>query len=751
MSSALYRLGRFAARHPWRAIGLWLIAAIAVVGASSAWGRDLEDSFDVPGVDSQLAVDLLSSARSDQAGLTARIVALPLEGDWLDASTEVRTALSELQANVEALPHVIATNDPAGVLDSGSDTAMSAGALSPDGQVVLMQVQYPVLGALSATDLERLEDTVDSARAGGVLRVEAGGDLFFAFDEPEAGAELIGILAAMVILLLAFGSVIAMGLPIGLAIFGLALGVSSMSLVTYLVDIPSWVPDIGAMVGLGVGIDYALFVVTRHREFLARDLSVEESVGRAVATAGQAVVFAGGTVVIAILGLAVAGVPFMTAAGVATSIIVLIMVLASITLLPAFLGLAGHWINRIGIHRRGVHRSGNATQRSTWARWGAHVSGRSWEYAIGGTLLLLAMAVPVLSLRLGFPDEGTLPESTTQRRAYDLVADAFGPGLNGPLLIAIDISQDSTVVAPLATAIAADPGIAGVAPADIDPTAGVATLVAFPTSSPQDDLTVATIERLRSEVIPGALADSPARAHVGGQAANVSDVAGRVTERLPWFVAAVVVLSFLLLMVTFRSILVPLKAAILNLLSIGAAYGVMVMVFQWGWGKNLIGLEATIPIVSFVPMFMFAILFGLSMDYEVFLLSRIREEYLRTGDNDASVIHGIAGTARVITSAALIMISVFGGFVLGDDPTTKMFGLGLATAILIDATIVRIVLVPATMQLMGDANWWLPSWLDKRLPAIDIEGGAGLPLPARVEPVRPELVSTDAGRRDPTG
>ena len=721
MSSALYRLGCFAARHPWRSIALWLVAAIVVVGAAGAWGRDLEDSFEVPGVDSQLAVELLSTARSDQAGLTARVVAAPLDGDWRHASAAARVALVDLQARVEALPHVLGTNDPAGAMAAGDEVAVSSGVLSPDGTVVLMQVQYPVLEDLTAADLDRLEGVLDAARDGGVLQVEAGGDLYFSFSEPDAGAEVLGIVAAIVILLLAFGSVIAMGLPIGMAIFGLALGISSMSIVTYVIDIPSWVPDIGAMVGLGVGIDYALFIVTRHREFLARGLSVEDSVGRAVATAGQAVVFAGGTVVIAILGLAVAGVPFMTAAGIATSVIVLIMVIASITLLPAFLGLAGHWINRIGLHRRGLHHGDESEDRSAWGRWGVHVAGHAWTYAIGGTALLLLLAAPVLSLRLGFPDDGTLPESTTQRRAYDLVADGFGPGLNGPLLVAVDISEDATVVGPLATAIAADPGVHGVAPPEVDAEAGIATIVVFPSTSPQDDATVATIERLRSDVIPAVLGDSPARAHVGGQAANVTDVAARVTDRLPWFVAAVVVLSFLLLMVTFRSILVPLKAAILNLLSIGAAYGVMVMVFQWGWAKELIGLETTVPIVSFVPMFMFAILFGLSMDYEVFLLTRIREAYLATRDNDASVVHGIANTARVITSAALIMISVFGGFVLGDDPTTKMFGLGLATAIFLDATIVRIVLVPATMKLMGDANWWLPRWLDSRLPAIDVD------------------------------
>ena len=434
-------------------------------------------------------------------------------------------------------------------------------------------------------------------------------------------------------------------------------------------------------------------------------------------------VFAGGTVVIAILGLAVAGIPFMTAGGIAISVIVLIMVTASVTLLPAFLGLAGHWINRLAVRRITV-RDG-AAAGSGWRRWVTHVSGNAWVYPIGFTVLLLALAAPVLALRLGNPDDGALPESRTERRAYDLVAEGFGPGVNGPLVIAVDISQDARVVDPLRAAVLTDDGIAAVAPAEIN--AGVATLLAYPTTGPQDEATFDTVERLRADVFPSVLDRSPARAHVGGQTANVADVGGRVGDRLPLFVAAVVLLSFLLLTVVFRSVLVPLKAALLNLLSIGASYGVMVMVFQWGWGAGILGLESTVPIVSFIPMFMFAILFGLSMDYEVFLLSRVREHYVRTGDNDSSVIDGIARTARVITSAALIMIAVFLGFVLGDDPRIKMFGLGLATAIFIDATIVRMILVPAAMKLMGNANWWIPRWLDRLLPAIDAERQAGPP------------------------
>ena len=471
---------------------------------------------------------------------------------------------------------------------------------------------------------------------------------------------MIGLVAAVVILLLAFGSVIAMGLPIGMAIFGLALGISSMSLITYLIDIPSWAPVLGSMVGLGVGIDYALFIVTRHREHLALGMTVEEAAGRAVASAGQAVVFAGGTVVISILGLAVAGVPFMTAGGIAISVIVLIMVAASITLLPAFLGLSGHWINRLGLRSKNA-RSG-ATVDSGWQRWGTHVSKKAWAYAIGGSVLLLALTAPVLALRVGMPDDGALPDNRTERRAYDLVAEGFGPGINGPLVIAVDISQDPSVVQPLFGAIMADEGIAGVTPPDVNVAAGVATMVAFPTTGPQNDATLETVKRLRADVFSAVLDHSPARAHIGGQTASFADIGERVHDRLPLFIAAVILLSFLLLTLVFRSIVVPLKAALLNLLSVGASYGVIVMVFQWGWGASLIGLESTVPIVSFIPMFMFAILFGLSMDYEVFLLSRVRGEYIRTGDNAASVVHGIARTARVITSAALIMISVFLGF-----------------------------------------------------------------------------------------
>ena len=729
MSHLLYRVGRFCARRPWAMIGSWLVVSVLVISASGAFGRELEDSFEAPGVDSHQATELLTAAGSDQAGLTAQLVVTPRDerATFFDSADE-RAALADLQTGVATLPHVLGTSDPAGMLAAGSAVAVRRGAVSADGRVALVRIRYPVLEALRADDLENLKAFGAHAAAGSPLQVEMGGDLFFAFEEPETGTgELIGLVAAAVILLLAFGSVVAMGLPIALALFGLAFGISSMALITYLVDIPSWAPELGSMIGLGVGIDYALFLITRHREYLTRGMPVEESVGLAVATAGRVIVFAGGTVVIAILGLAVAGVPMMTAAGIAIAAIVLIMVIASVTLLPAFLGLAGTWINRLRVP--GIRARTGTEDGWRWRRWGEHVSRHAWAYAVGVTVLLLALTAPVLALRMGNPDEGALPETRTERRAYDLTAAGFGPGSNGPLIIAVDIARDPSVVEPLRDAVGADAGIAAVAPGDVDAAAGVATLAATPTTGPQDEATRDTLARLRNTVIPRVLGASPARAHIGGQTASFADVSDRVTDRLPLFIAAVILLSFLLLVVIFRSIVVPLKAALMNLLSIGASYGVLVMVFQWGWGAGIIGLESTVPIISFVPMFMFAIVFGLSMDYEVFLLSRVREEYLRSGDNDAAVIDGIAGTARVITSAALIMISVFLGFVLGDDPAIKMFGLGLATAIFIDATIVRMVLVPAAMTLLGDANWWTPRWLGRLLPAVDIDGPASLSMP----------------------
>ena len=730
LSKALLRLGASAARHPWRVIAAWLVAATLAVLAAVAFGGRTADSMTAPGLDSRRAAELIERAGTGQEGMTAQVVVTPLDGaaTFFDHDS-ARTALTRLQTEVKRLPHVLGTSDPAGALDARGDTTVRGGLVSADGRIAVVRVQYPDQSRLSAKDLDALVDLGDRLRAELPLRIEMGGNLFYAFSDPDGGAsELIGLLAAAAILFLAFGSLVAAALPIGMAVFGLTVGVATMTVLAGVTDVPTFAPVLGSMVGLGVGIDYALFVLARHREYLACGLDPQAAAGRAVATAGRPVVFAGGTVVVSILGLAVANVPFMTVGGVAVSIVVLTMVLASVTLLPAFLGAAGPRLARAGrigraLQTRKLGRlarrrdpAAGAAHAAGWRRWIGHVSQHPVPYAVGAAGLLLTATLPVLGLRVGLPDDGSLPHSRTERRAYDLVAEGFGPGTNGPLVIAADPTGDPGVLDRLVATVAADPGIASVAPTHIDRATGIATLVVFPTTSPQDKATADTIARLRTDVLPTAIGHGPARAHVGGAAASLSDVGQRTSQRLPVFVAAVLAMSFLLLMLVFRSILVPLKAVLLNLLSIGAAYGIMVAVFQWGWGGALIGLEATVPIVSFIPMFLFAILFGLSMDYEVFLLSRVREEYLRTGDNGTAIVEGVSGTARIITSAALIMVAVFLSFAVAEDPSTKMFGLGLATAIFIDATVVRMVLVPATMTLLGRTNWWLPKWLDRMLP-----------------------------------
>jgi RND superfamily putative drug exporter len=732
----LSRLGGRAARHPWRVITVWLLAAGLALGAAAALGGRATDSMTVPGLDSQRAADLLHAAGSDRAGMTAQVIATPKDGAAsFFAPGPARAALDGLQADIASLPRVLGTNDPAGALAGGRDAAVRSGSVSPDGRVVVLRVQYPDQTQLSADDLNALLAVQSREGVDSPLRVEMGGELFFAFsDQAGSAGELVGILVAAAILLLAFGSLVAAALPIGMAALGLAVGAGIITVLARVTDIPTFAPVLAGMVGLGVGIDYALFVLARHREYLVHGVEVHEAAGRAVGTAGQPVVFAGGTVVVSILGMAVAGVPFMTVGGFAVALVVLIMVIASVTLLPAFLGLAGTRINRFGLPRLLARRT---APDGGWRRWIGHVNRHPVPYAIGAVTLLLALAAPVLALRVGIPDDGSMPNSRTERRAYDLVAGGFGAGTNGPLVIAVDTAGDPTVLTRLAAVVAADPGIASVAPPQGDSRGGIASMIAVPTTGPQEKATADTVTRLRASVLPGVVGDGRAQAHIGGAAANLADIGRRVNDRLPAFIAAVLALSFVLLMLVFRSVFVPLKAVLLNLLSIGASYGVLVMVFEWGWGGRLIGLDVTVPVVSFIPMFMFAILFGLSMDYEMFLLSRVREEYVRSGDNGRAIVDGISGTARVITSAALIMVTVFLAFVFGEGPAIKMLGLGLATAILIDATVVRMVLVPATMTLLGRANWWLPAWLDRLLPRATADADhAPRDLPEDPQPAR---------------
>ena len=724
MARFLHRLGGAAVRHRKLVLAFWAILALGLFGVSRMAGGELSDRFSIPGAESQKALDLMVDEFPEMAGVTAQVVFHTEDGTFDDARNA--DLLADTMAEVRALPAIAEAPNP-----------LDIGAVSADRTIAMAYVQYEVQGIdLPAGAYEDLQDVLEDARADGV-QIELGGELVRYVERPETGpAEMIGIGAAVVILLLAFGSVIAGGMPIGLAIFGLATGFSAIMIAAVFTDVSTMAPILASMVGLGVGIDYALFIITRHRQHLAEGMTVEEAAARANATAGQAVVFAGGTVVIAICGLAFVGIPFIATMGYAAAIVVAVMVIASVTLLPALLGFAGlklaksslPWAKRREA-REAQERATGAEGRGGWQRWGNHVARHPWKYLIASSLVLLTLAVPVTSMRLGQTDAGDNPKDASSRKAYDLVTEGFGPGANGPLLLSADLTGDEAAdtasMRTLVDDLRADDGVLFALDAEVNEAGTAAVVMVIPKSAPEAAETSSLVHRIRDEIAPA----SGAEVYVGGLTATFIDVSDRVAERMPVFIGAIVGLSFLLLVLVFRSILVPLKAALMNLLSIGAAYGVVVAIFQWGWAKGLVGLESTVPIVAFVPMFMFAILFGLSMDYEVFLLSRVREEYLHSGDNTKSVTTGIATTARVIASAALIMISVFFGFVLGTDPIIKMMGVGLAVAVFLDATIVRLVLVPATMKLMGHANWWLPKWLDRILPNLDIEGDSGLPAP----------------------
>ncbi len=722
MSNWLYRLGRFSAARRTLVVAAWVVFALAMVGVDRIGGGGTVDNFAVPGVESQKAVDLLKVRFPERSGATAMVVFHTSGGAVTSPDSAAGIAATVQQ--VRALDHVVAVTEP----------LAGPRSMSSDGTTAFASVQFDGSAAdLGRGALDSLLGTAQPAEAAGV-QVEYGGELPTVLKERSTGpAEMIGIIAALIILFVTFRSVYSAILPLGVAVFGLVVGLSLVGLLGAVIDIPSVAPRLGTMIGLGVGIDYALFILSRHRDNLDAGVSNEESIGRTNATAGQAVVVAGGTVVVAILGLQLAGIPFVAALGYSASIVVAIAVAVAITLLPALLAVVGPRVLSRS-HRQTALRTAAAVESGTtgevdsghsgWVRWAHWVAHHPWRSAITATVVLLTLAIPVIDMRLGQADGGTDPTSTTHRRAYDLLADGFGPGFNGPLMLTIDLggAADATVLDTIAAAVSSDPGVRAVSPAAINAAGDTALMTAIPATKPQDRATSDLVHRLRDSVLPEAIVGTDTVVLVGGPTAGFIDQSDRISSRLMWFIGAVVALSFLLLMIVFRSLLVPLKAALLNLLSIGAAYGVVVAVFQWGWGRSLIGLDEAVPIASFVPMMMFAILFGLSMDYEVFILSRIREEYHRGHSNIDSVVVGLGATAKVITAAALIMISVFLGFVASDDPVVKMMGIGLATAVAVDATVVRMVLVPSTMALVGDPNWWLPRWLDRLLPHLDLDG-----------------------------
>jgi putative drug exporter of the RND superfamily len=734
MSRLLYRIGHFAGRHPWRVIMTWLVIAAAAFLLNQSYGGTADDNFKLPGVESAKAAEALEDKFPQETISTANII---FHSDAGLTRPEVKAAMAEARTELAAVPHVVEVSDP---YDARGPT------LSPDRRTGFTTLAFDTEKRVTAAQFEAAERATEPVRAAGV-QVEYDGGLGYAKGaEGGANSEMLGIALAVVILAVAFGSLVAMSLPVVTALVAILIGFSTIGVMSGAMAVPKIATIVAMMLGLGIGIDYALFILTRHRQHLAGGVSVPEAVGRANSTAGLSVLFAGVTVIVAITGLQLAGIRMLTVIGWASAVMVTVTMLAALTLLPAMLGLAGRRVNNLRIPF--VKPKPAYNPRSKSSRWSAKVVAQPLRYGAAAVVLLGVLAVPVFSMHLGIPDAGNDPAASTTRKSYDLIAEGFGPGVNGPLQVVIEMNgTDPSAIDGVGTALEDDPGIASVGAVALSPKGDLAAFAVTPTTAPQNAKTGELVERLRQDLLPDALRGTEAKPMVTGATALDVDLSDQLQQRMLWFLGAVIGLSFIILMIVFRSILVPLKAAILNVLSIGAAYGVVVAIFQWGWGAGLIGLDGSVPIMSLAPMLMFAVLFGLSMDYEVFLLSRVREQFQRHGDAKAAVVEGVGSTARVITSAALIMTGVFGAFVLDPDGTAKLFGVGLTVAVILDVTLVRMVLVPAAMSLLGKHAWWLPGWLDRILPDIHLEGDDAddLLLPTPTAP--PDLAATAHGAR----
>jgi RND superfamily putative drug exporter len=714
----LYWLGRASIRARWAVIVLWLAVAVVLHFAAASAGEDWNDNLTLPGTGSTRATDLLQ-ARLPQQAYGSIPLALRDPGGTIGDSKSTN-AINETVKNLNAVPHVTRVVSP---LDQGASAL-----LSKDRKIAYISVTLDIGSSDTSIDeAEEVLDAADPAKAAG-LDVAVGGYVGQKLSKPATeSSEAIGLAAAVVILIVAFGTVTAMALPIITAVIGLVITLSIITFIGHATDVPNISPTLATMIGLGVGIDYALFIVTKHKLQLAEGMEMDESIARACATAGGAVVFAGITVAIALCSLLVAGIPLVTTLGYTAAVAVVVSVLAATTLLPALLGVMGAHIHSLAVHLGTTHPDDQ--EPHGWARMARAVGRRPWPALIGSVIVLLILALPILQLRLGQSDTSAMPKSTTVRQAYDIITDGFGAGTNGPLLIAVQIPTPATGdptkdprITELQNAIATTPGVLSVAPVTVDKADTAAVFTAVAKTAPAASQTEDLVNNLRDNVIPKAVKGTGLTAYVGGQTAAYIDLAEKIGKKLPLMIAVVVLLSLVVLLLAFRSVVIPLKAAVMNLLSVAAAYGVVTAVFQEGWGASVVGLPHSIPIVSFAPLLMFAILFGLSMDYEVFLVTQMQEHYHESGDAKEAVVDGLAATGRVITSAALVMVCVFTSFVLNGDPTVKEFGVGLAFAIAVDATIVRCLLVPAVMELLGERSWWLPGWLDKVLPRISVEG-----------------------------
>jgi RND superfamily putative drug exporter len=729
---ALSRLARACAAHGWRTIAIWVVAVVAIAGAAQTVGGSLVDEFSLPGSDTQRVTDLLESRFPARSGDSADMV-FAVDSGRLDTGA-ARAAVTDAIAAAEEIP---------GVVDVGDPFAPGAGRLSDDGRIAYTDVRFstPAIDVDTAAVEQLQEDARAAGEAAGV-QVEFGGAVIANAEPPSTGiSELIGILVAMVILFVMLGSAVAMSLPIALAISSVAIGISLITVAAGVWTFNSITPTLATMIGLGVGIDYSLFIVTRFRQALHDGRSPLDAATVAASTAGRAVIFAGVTVAISISALAVLGLDFITKMGLGAAITVGVAVVAAVTLLPAILGLLGHRIDR-GRLPFMRHRDDSEATRdgSRVARFGRFVTRRPWVTGGAAVLFMLVLALPAATVQLGSSDAGANPVGTTTRAAYDLLAEGFGPGFNGPLLVAVDQRADPGAADALAAAIRDTDGVASVSEPAVNEAGDTAVITAYPTTSPQSEETAELVHDLRDRVVPGALQGTGASAFVGGQTAAYEDIASILEGRQPVFLLTVIGIIFVLITMAFRSVVVAAKAALTTLLSALAAFGVLVAVFQHGWGASLLGVDSTGPIESFLPVIVFAILFGLSTDYEVFIMSRIREEYVGGRSARASIDHGIAAIGRVVVACALIMCAVFFSFLLGDERAIQEFGLGLGVAIALDAFVVRLVIVPAVMHILGDRAWYMPRWLDRVLPRITIEPPeAPAPgTPARIGDPAPE-------------
>ncbi|MFD8755178.1 MMPL family transporter [Kitasatospora sp. NPDC059577] len=723
-------VGRWCARRPKRVVAAWLLLAAAALTALATFGRVTSEAVSIPGSDSQAARDLADRAfPAPASGKQPVLLHTPAGGPALtDPATAA--AVRSAAAAVAAVPHVAAVTtpyDPAG-----------AGAMSADGHTAYLSVELDVTGreVTPATTAAVLAAAAPATAAG--VEVTPGGYLAAAVDKGSTGrSEAIGLGAALVILTLTLGSPVAAALPLLAGVIGLGIALPVLGLAGHLMDVPEAGETIAAMIGLGVGIDYTLFGLTRFRDLRAAGAGIEDAAVRTTAGSGKSVAFAGSAVVAALAGLALGGLPLLYALALAPAIAVVTALGVNLTLLPATLVLLGRRLTpRAAAPAPGGRPRG-------WGRIAALVAARPWPLLLAGLALLGALAVPAARLHLGQLDAASKPAGSMSRTAYDRMAEAFGPGANGVLQV-VDVlpapapagTADPRTAA-VTTALRGAEGVAAVSPPAPAADGRTVRWQVTPATAPADPATTALVHRLRAQVLPAATAGSGQVLHVGGTPAAQADLNARIAQRMPLVVGFVLTVAGLLLLLAFRSPVVALKAAVMNLVSVAAAYGVLTAVFQQGHGARLIGLEGAVPVPGYVPLLMFAVLFGLSMDYEVFLLSAVREGYLKERDNRRAVVAGLAGTGRIISSAALIMVAVFLGYLLSDDPVVKMFGIGLATAVALDATVVRGLLVPSTMVLLGDGNWWLPRWLDRLLPHIDIEGDGSGEHPAAPHPADP--------------